>query len=116
MAVPSRPVDCELVQRPLLTLQDGRTRLRVVNVGYNSPSQFRTFIVSDDLPNRAMAGLNISLPNSHMDVIQIDGGNVIRPISASEIGILYPGERVDIIVSSVSAANISITLDAEYVP
>ncbi|KAF8854167.1 hypothetical protein BDZ45DRAFT_716300 [Acephala macrosclerotiorum] len=94
MAVPSRPVDCEFVQRPSLSLEDERTRLRIVNTG-------------------AMAGLNISLPHGHMDVVQIDGGNAIKPITASGIGILYPGERVDIIISSTTAANISIILDEE---
>lgn len=33
MAVPSRPVECKDVQRPSLKLREGRTRLRIVNVG-----------------------------------------------------------------------------------
>ncbi|KUJ18043.1 uncharacterized protein LY89DRAFT_696478 [Mollisia scopiformis] len=94
MAVPSRPVECEHVQRPALRLRNGRTRLRVVNVG-------------------SMAGLNISIPNSKMEVVHIDGGNPINLVIASEVGILYPGERMDLILSSTGIENISIILDPE---
>lgn len=61
-----------------------------------------------------MAGFNISTPNDVMEIIYIDGGNSIVPTTASEIEIIYPGERIDVIVSHLNAEDISITLDPEY--
>ena len=54
------------------------------------------------------------MPNGGMEVIQIDGGNEIATAPASEsIGILFPGERMDIIASNHQATTFSITLDPE---
>jgi hypothetical protein len=51
-----------------------------------------------------------------MEVIQIDGGNAIAPSnSVDSVGILYPGERMDIVTTSWNATTMSITLDTEYV-
>lgn len=60
-----------------------------------------------------MAGFNISLPGGKMEAIQIDGGNEIISVTASEIGILYPGERVDVITSPNGVESLSISLDPE---
>lgn len=49
-----------------------------------------------------------------METIKLDGGNSIVPAIASDIGIIYPGERIDVVISQVGAANMSITLDPEY--
>jgi len=46
-----------------------------------------------------MSGFNITLPNGSVEAIQIDGGNPIIPTIASKVGILYPGERLDVITS-----------------
>lgn len=63
---------------------------------------------------RALAGLNMSMPNGGMEVIQIDGGNEIATAPATEsIGILYPGERIDIITSNHQVTTLSVTLDPE---
>ncbi|PMD41239.1 multicopper oxidase [Hyaloscypha variabilis F] len=95
MAIRSRPVDCHDVQQPSLRLEAGRTRLRVVNVG-------------------ALAGFNISIPGGEMNLIQIDGGNRIDPVpSVNSIGVLYPGERMDIVLSSNSITNLTVSLDSE---
>jgi hypothetical protein len=53
-----------------------------------------------------------------MTVIQIDGGNNVEPMSSSSaIGILYPGERMDMIVEWPQAepgSNFTVILDTEY--
>ena len=49
-----------------------------------------------------------------MRVLKIDGGNPIVPSDSVEsIGILYPGERMDLI-SSGGGESLVISLDPEY--
>jgi hypothetical protein len=60
--------------------EEKKYRLRVVNVG-------------------SLAGFTLSLPKSRIVPIQIDGGNKIKASDVSKaVGILYPGERVDLVV------------------
>lgn len=69
---------------------------------------------SDKRLLRALAGLNISIPNANMRVVQIDGGNPIEPSPAVDsIGVLYPGERIDIVLSSDQTTSLAISLDEE---
>jgi hypothetical protein len=64
-----------------------------------------------------LAGLNISIPNGNMKVEEIDGGNSIVPSPAVDsIGTLYPGERMDIIISTNQAISLTVALDEEYTP
>jgi hypothetical protein len=55
-----------------------------------------------------------------MTVFQVDGGNNIEiSPESSSVGILYPGERMDLIVECPAGAktansHLSVTLDAEY--
>jgi hypothetical protein len=66
---------------------------------------------------RALAGFNISIPNGNMKVVEIDGGNAIVPSPAVDsIGILYPGERMDVIISNDQATSLTVTLNEEYTP
>jgi hypothetical protein len=61
---------------------------------------------------RALAGFNISIPNGSMKVVEIDSGNAIVPSPAVDsIGILYPGERMDVIISNDQATSLTIALD-----
>lgn len=63
----------------------------------------------------AISGLNLTLENANMQVIKIDGGNDIEPSDwVDTAGILYPGERMDIITSGDRAKSLTITLDPEY--
>jgi hypothetical protein len=63
-----------------------------------------------------MSGFNLTLDNTEMQVIKIDGGNDIVPSdSVQSVGILYPGERMDVVTSLEYAKGVSITLDPEYV-
>lgn len=62
-----------------------------------------------------MTGFNISIPEgNNMKAFQIDGGNSIIPTTAFDVGIIYPGERIDIIISHLGAGDLSITFDPEY--
>jgi hypothetical protein len=66
---------------------------------------------------RALAGFYISIPNGNMKVVEIDGGNAIFPSPAVDsIGSLYPGERMDIIISNDQATSPTVALDEEYTP
>lgn len=56
-----------------------------------------------------------------MKVFEIDGGNQIHQSpESSAIGVLYPGERIDLVIEcdrdSAVQSHLSVTLDAEYVP
>lgn len=81
-AVPARPVNCSPIAvsslRPLLeTTGDNLIRLRVVNVG-------------------SIAGFTIGVSNSTMSPVRVDGGFRVHAEPSENIGILYPGERVDL--------------------
>ncbi|TVY39252.1 Laccase [Lachnellula subtilissima] len=99
-AVQSRPLHCAQSSSSPLVLNQPRTRIRVVNVG-------------------AISGLVFRMPHCHMTIIEIDGGNEIeRSPEVSSVGILYPGERMDLLVecpmgSEAAGSHLSITLDAE---
>ncbi|ODA81348.1 hypothetical protein RJ55_04313 [Drechmeria coniospora] len=106
LAVPARPVNCSAVARPALALAHShRVRLRVVNTSISS-------------------GLTLTLTHATMTVMTVDGGhgvaNTTRP--ARSVGVLYPGERMDLIVdretgahgaSAANDAEIVVTLDRE---
>ena len=79
-AAPARPIVCSQTEPPHLFLSTGqKTLLRVVNVG-------------------SMAGVSLSIKGAKLRVTHIDGGNEIQAVSADSVGVLYPGERADIIV------------------
>jgi hypothetical protein len=67
-----------------------------------------------------MAGFTISITGYSMHLIQVDGGGeVVDSNDAAFVGIVYPGERVDIIVERIpwheeSKSAIMIELDPEY--
>ncbi|KAH8809441.1 laccase [Xylogone sp. PMI_703] len=87
MAVKARPVECSPVERPEMTFGDNsRIKLRVVNTG-------------------ASAGFSISFSQAHMTVVAVDGGNSVasNTPSATSVGPLYPGERMDLIVEHLMA-------------
>ena len=48
----------------------------------------------------AILGLNLTMESGDMRVIKIDGGNdIVSSDPVDSVGILYPGERIDIITS-----------------
>lgn len=48
-----------------------------------------------------MTGITFSIPDSDMSLITVDGGNPVAEVSdpVNSVGVLYPGERVDILIS-----------------
>ncbi|KAF7595299.1 hypothetical protein BBP40_006548 [Aspergillus hancockii] len=98
MALPARPVNCIDKQNNLSYLADisSAYRLRVVNTG-------------------SLAGFTLALENQKMTVIQLDSIDV-EPQEALSAGILYPGQRMDIIIPPYSTQNLTslaIHLDQE---
>ena len=70
---------------------------------------------------RALAGFTLSISGHSMTVIQLDGGRAVDAAPEAEaIGILYPGERMDVIVERTGSEEVkdpvlTITLDREYI-
>ncbi|RDW63538.1 hypothetical protein BP6252_11083 [Coleophoma cylindrospora] len=101
MATHGAPVDCSKIEKPWLLLdKQFRYRVRLVNVG-------------------SLTGISFTIPDSEMEVIQVDGGQPVISHRANSVGILYPAERVDFVLGwpkSVIDANteIVIELDKEY--
>ncbi|XP_044717680.1 multicopper oxidase domain-containing protein [Hirsutella rhossiliensis] len=102
MAVKARPVNCSAVEKPAVRLAGSdRVRLRIVNTGITS-------------------GLTLSLTHGTMRLIAVDGGG---PVSASTpaaaaIGVLYPGERMDLVVDrripmAASSAHVAHRVDGD---
>lgn len=82
MAVPARPVDCESRPVPRLSLDSGKQyRFRIINHG-------------------SLAGFSIGTNSAHMSVFAVDGGNEVSSGGeAPTVGILYPGQRVDVLIT-----------------
>ncbi len=83
LAVLARPVACRHVAESDLTVLSPRhsdkLRLRVVNTG-------------------TIAGITISIGGALMTVLTVDGGAEVAARPAAAAGILYPGERMDVLV------------------
>ncbi|WPH04661.1 multicopper oxidase [Acrodontium crateriforme] len=82
-AVPARPLDCE--DRAFANLTRLRidaskeSILRVVNVG-------------------SYAGFNLTMDKAQLKALSIDADFPVKSASAKEVGTLYPGQRVDILI------------------
>ena len=91
-AAPSRPVVCnETEAAPMLSFRQGPTRLRVVNVG-------------------SLTGLTLRTLGAVMRPFELDGGNPIEGTEAHSIGILYPGERVDLLIQPIRSRNLTTSI------
>lgn len=104
MAIPARPVECEAKDEGSLGLLDTTSerksiRLRVVNVG-------------------SLAGFTLSVDSEALTPLTVDGGYPISAHPTHSVGILYPGERVDILLNGNSflqarLPRLHVTLDPE---
>ncbi|KUJ18466.1 uncharacterized protein LY89DRAFT_582403 [Mollisia scopiformis] len=85
MAVPARPVECvETEDQDMLgvlgtTHLEKAVRLRLVNVG-------------------SLAGFSVQMSSAKLEPITVDGGFPIVGNPADSVGIVYPGERLDVLV------------------
>ncbi|KAH8892839.1 hypothetical protein GQ53DRAFT_793693 [Thozetella sp. PMI_491] len=81
MATAAAPVDCSEVEKPELLLDKSvRYRIRLVNVG-------------------SLTGISFTIADSVMKPVQVDGGQPLDSHLANTVGVLYPAQRVDFIVS-----------------
>ena len=103
MAVPARPVECSwLGGNDLPPLIHGRpiaSRLRLINVG-------------------AIAGFSVQISGATLQLITVDGGFTVTSSPADKLGILYPGERADVVArwdEGIIQSQLLIGLDREYV-
>jgi FtsP/CotA-like multicopper oxidase with cupredoxin domain len=84
MAVPARPVVCDQIRlssmTPLFRSARTRTRLRVINTG-------------------SIAGFTMKMDGATMQVMQVDGGYGVQAEAREAVGVLYPGERMDVVVA-----------------
>ena len=82
LAMPAYPVDCtQKAAMPSMKFDSQkRYRLRVINVG-------------------SLAGVTMSLPGANITAVEVDGGNKISPVPATSVGVLHPGQRVDLALS-----------------
>ncbi|OGM46751.1 laccase [Aspergillus bombycis] len=98
MAVPARPLDCVEQQSNLSYLSDIDTayRLRVVNTG-------------------SLAGFTLSFENQPLTLIQVDSTSV-EPQEAPSAGILYPGQRMDVILQPSKEGLTSLTIYLDQDP
>ncbi|PVH75797.1 multicopper oxidase [Cadophora sp. DSE1049] len=105
MAVPARPVECvdrmagEMPSLFGLPFHRAPARLRFVNVG-------------------SLAGFTVKLFSATLTPLTVDGGYPVTGRASSSVGILYPGERVDVLVdwetqSTVKSPELRIFLDPE---
>ncbi len=102
LAVPARPVDClspeTRIDLPVLPLKGGqRTRLRLVNTG-------------------SLTGFSVRIHGASITPFQVDGGSEIAMAEARGIGIVYPGERVDVVLQIGPSTNqpfVEIKMDDE---
>ncbi|KAJ4012510.1 hypothetical protein NW752_008208 [Fusarium irregulare] len=83
MAAPARPLDCSQVARTevkhLFKSLSGTMRLRVVNTG-------------------SIAGFSVGLEGATIQPVFVDGGSGVQSKAVESVGIIYPGQRVDLIV------------------
>ncbi|QKX62088.1 uncharacterized protein TRUGW13939_09244 [Talaromyces rugulosus] len=92
MAMPGRPVDCigDANDMPPMVLNGkGSYRLRIVNTG-------------------SLAGITVSFAKEALKVITLDGGIPVETQSdehKSSAGILFPGQRMDVILRPVKGEN-----------
>jgi archaellum component FlaG (FlaF/FlaG flagellin family) len=105
MTVPARPVVCSQVQigdlKPLMMSgSQKKVRLRVVNTG-------------------SVAGLSFRVDGAVIRPVRVDGGFSVKAEAAETVGILYPGERVDLEVewkeNNTGDRRLTVYMDDEYV-
>ncbi|KAI8801782.1 ferro-O2-oxidoreductase [Cladochytrium replicatum] len=103
MAVPARPIQCTSVNRSLAIFDDSdakhrRARLRVVNTG-------------------SLAGFALQVSSATITPITVDGGFEIEGFQSDSAGILYPGQRVDMIIewdpTNQASSQLHINFDTE---
>lgn len=87
-ARPGKPVDCVETDAPEVEVPGNKAvRLRIVNTG-------------------ASAGYSLQLEGASFQLITVDGGTAVSRSTpqSSTLGVLYPGERMDVLLLSDEAS------------
>ncbi|GJN72156.1 hypothetical protein PLICBS_006228 [Purpureocillium lilacinum] len=84
MAVPARPLNCTQKRqtdvKPLLARRsDSPARLRLINTG-------------------SLAGFSIKIDGATLEPVAVDGAGSVSRDAGQSVGILYPGERADVLL------------------
>ncbi|PSR82485.1 multicopper oxidase-domain-containing protein [Coniella lustricola] len=101
-STPSAPVDCDVVQKPTLALNmSHRYLVRLVNTG-------------------SLTGFSFTIPDAEVNITSVDGDQAVTADPSNGVGILYPGERVDFILSwqqafQSNSSSLVVNLDKEQV-
>ncbi|KAE8443035.1 hypothetical protein EG329_002429 [Mollisiaceae sp. DMI_Dod_QoI] len=85
MAVPARPVECLDIKDEDMTGILGTTKLR-------KPTRLRLVNVG------SLAGFTIQISSAKLTPMTVDGGFAIAGCVTDSAGIVYPGERLDVLV------------------
>ncbi|EGX88248.1 ferro-O2-oxidoreductase [Cordyceps militaris CM01] len=84
MEMPAFPINCTdksiTNMTPIFRRKAPRTRLRLVNVG-------------------TVSGVTLMIDGADLQPIEVDGGCAVHSSAADAIGILYPGERTDLMLA-----------------
>ncbi|KAI1323730.1 Cupredoxin [Xylariaceae sp. FL0255] len=83
-AVPARPVEC----------MDILSRDMMLKMRFDATKRYRLRFINSGM----LAGITISIPGASMTVLEIDGGQRVQPEMAASFGILYPGQRIDVLI------------------
>jgi FtsP/CotA-like multicopper oxidase with cupredoxin domain len=90
LAVPARPVDCTQISEAMLGYvldAPGPARMRLVNVG-------------------TIAGFTISVDGASLEAVAVDASTNVEARPARSIGVVYPGERVDVVLAWTDSGTI----------
>jgi hypothetical protein len=119
MAVAARPIKCNQIEAKEMPTIFGNslvpTRLRLVNTGYvHLLSQLRKLT-----RNSSIAGFTIGISHAKLIPLQVDGGCEIVGSASAYVGIIYPGERADILIEwdpqvKNTGSSLEIILDPEF--
>ncbi|EFX05454.1 laccase iv [Grosmannia clavigera kw1407] len=91
IAVPAHPVKCSQVADSSMTL---------VAAGESRPTRSPNTAVRWRIVSMGpITGLSLVVPQATMTPIHVDGGHPVAAVSGDGIGILYPGKRVDLLVT-----------------
>lgn len=95
--------------------------------GKKDPRRLRSVLHRELYPGHGLlltdsstfTGITLTIPDSEIHLIQIDGGQDVLPSQATEsVGVLYPGERIDLVVAwkdfvQGRSSELVISLDSE---
>jgi FtsP/CotA-like multicopper oxidase with cupredoxin domain len=83
-AVPARPVKCSTSHAD-----------DVLPMAFNASKTYRLRIINSGM----LGGFSFTISGAVMTVVEVDGGVPVEQRSASSVGTLYPGQRIDVILS-----------------